>query len=544
MLKIFILAKTLLKSGGLLSGEKGRRRWWIVVLLIAAFAAFGFSVGMMALGLYDAFDAAGAADALLTLTLGATSAVIFMFGVFYAVSVMYHADDVPLLMALPLRPYQILGGKFLTLIVYEYIFEAFILLPVLVVYGIKSGGGLLYASYAALVFLLLPVIALVMACVLVMLVMRFTRFGKNKQLFNYIGGIIAMALAVGFNLAVQTSMRSIGSEQITAFVSGEKSLNALLGHIFPGIGFASAALTKSAAIAGLFNLALFVLCIIAALAVFMGLGQLVYFKGLSGVTEASAKRRLISHEELGRKTAHTPLVRACLKKELRMLVRSPVAFLNCVLMNFIWPVLLLFMAVGSGESLDTIRVLLSNLDESVVLAVFVGFCAFVSSANAITSTALSREGKTLFVMKYIPVALKKQVDAKALAGLLLSGISIMLLTVAGFMLGINIWILLAALVIGFTAAAASAYAGLLIDAANPKLNWMSEQQAIKQNLNVVLHMLAGLLFALLIILPVLLTGMGAVLTVVYLVTVSGIAALVFSVRGARSVAARIEKMNV
>jgi len=181
MLKIFILAKTLLKSGGLLSGEKGRRRWWIVVLLIAAFAAFGFSVGMMALGLYDAFDAAGAADALLTLTLGATSAVIFMFGVFYAVSVMYHADDVPLLMALPLRPYQILGGKFLTLIVYEYIFEAFILLPVLVVYGIKSGGGLLYASYAALVFLLLPVIALVMACVLVMLVMRFTRFGKNKQ---------------------------------------------------------------------------------------------------------------------------------------------------------------------------------------------------------------------------------------------------------------------------------------------------------------------------------------------------------------------------
>ncbi len=114
-----------------------------------------------------------------------------------------------------------------------------------------------------------------------------------------------------------------------------------------------------------------------------------------------------------------------------MLVRSPVAFLNCVLMNFIWPVLLLFMAVGSGESLDTIRVLLSNLDENLILAVFVGFCVCFIGKCHHEHSAVEKE-KTLFVMKYIPVALKKQVDAKALSGLLLSGISIMMLTIAGF----------------------------------------------------------------------------------------------------------------
>ena len=119
MLKTLILAKTLLKSGGITSGEKGRRRWWLVLLLFVSFGAFGFSVGVMAAGLYDAFAAIGAADALITLALGATSIVIFMFGVFYTVSVMYHADDVPLLLSLPLRPYQILGAKFLTLVVDE-----------------------------------------------------------------------------------------------------------------------------------------------------------------------------------------------------------------------------------------------------------------------------------------------------------------------------------------------------------------------------------------------------------------------------------------
>lgn len=544
MRKIFILAKTLLKGGGATADEKGRRRWWLLLVLLIAFASFAFSIGFMAFALFDVLAAVGAADALLTLALGATSVVIFMFGVFYTVSVMYHADDVSLLLALPLRPHQILGAKFLTLLVYEYIFEAFILLPVLVAYGLKSGAGALFAVYSVLIFLLLPVIALVIASLLVMIVMRFTRFGKNKQLFNYVGGIIAMVLAIGFNVLIQTSVRSVTTEQLTAIATGEGSLSALLSNIFPGIGFASTALAQSTAITGLINLLVFVLCALIAVAVFLGVGQLVYFKGLAGVTEASAKRRLLSSEELGKMTVSTPVMRAYVIKELRLLVRSPIAFMNCVLINLIWPVLVVVMIISGGQSLEAMRGMLSGFDTAIFFAAFVGISAFISSSNAVTSTAISREGKSFYFTKYIPVSLKKQLSAKVISGLLLSGIAIVFLALIALLLGANAGAVFIAFVLGIGAAAGSSFIGLLIDAGKPKLSWMNEQQAIKQNMNVMAHMLAGVVFAVVIALPVLLLSMSVLLSLVYITMIVGAAALIFGLSVNRRAVRKLEKMDV
>lgn len=541
MRKIFILAKTLLIGGIGAADKKGKRRWWLAIVLLFAFASFAFSIGVLASGLHDVLNMMGAGEALLPLALGATSIVIFMFGIFYTVSVMYHADDVPMLLSLPLRPYQILGAKFLTLVVYEYIFEAFILLPVLIVYGIKTGAGALFAVYAALIFLILPIIALVMASVLVMLVMRFTRFGKNKQLFNYIGGIIAMVLAIGLNLGIQSFSRGLVSGQMDF---DPQQLTVLLSSIFPGIGFASGALISSASVTGLVNLLIFVLCSAIATAIFLGFGQLAYFKGLVGVTEASAKRRLISSQEMGKKVAVASVTKSYVKREMRLLFRSPIAFMNCVLMNFIWPILMLIMLFGSGESLDGMRMLVATMDGGALIAIFVGISAFVSSANAITSTAISREGKALFFMKFIPVRITTQLFAKILTGILLSGVAILMLAVVCLVLGIAPALVLVAFVLGIGAAVVSALIGLMIDAANPKLNWMNEQQAIKQNVNVVLHMLVGLLLAAVILLPVLLLGLPLLPSVLYQIAVVGIGAFLLRLLVSKKAAVKIEQMDV
>lgn len=106
MRKTIRLAGTLLKAGGMFGGGKtGKRGKWLVPILLGfAFLSFAFSVGAMTMGMYDALFPIGQATALLPLAFGATSAMIFIFGIFYVVSVMYHADDVPLLLYLPLRP--------------------------------------------------------------------------------------------------------------------------------------------------------------------------------------------------------------------------------------------------------------------------------------------------------------------------------------------------------------------------------------------------------------------------------------------------------
>jgi ABC-2 type transport system permease protein len=543
MHKILALTKIMLKGGGSSDNNKKKGRLWLVLLLLFAFGSFAFSIVFMTFGLYDLLGTMGAAEAILPLAFGATSIVIFFFGIFYVVSVMYHANDIQIMLGLPLRPYEILGAKLITLVVYEYIFEAFILLPMLVAYGIKSGADILFIVYSAVLFALLPIIGLVMAAVIIMLVMRFTRFGKNKQVFNFVGGIIGLGIAIGFNVAIQTSVNSMSAEQIVALTTGQSSLTELLSRIFPGIGFAANALIGSASVTGLWNLLLFMVCAAAAVALFLGFGQLLYFKGLAGVTEAAAKRKSLSSEELDRSTASTPVTRAYVIKELRLLTRSPIAFLNCVLMNFLWPVLIIVMLIGGGQ-LETLKPFIATMNSGLLIAILVGFGAFISSANAITSTAISREGKTLYFTKYIPVSMSKQLDAKAMSGILLSGVGILLLSVLAVFLGASILTAVIAFVLGMITTLAGSYAGLLIDAARPKLSWMNEQQAIKQNMNVMLHMLLGVLLAALIIVPVVAAGFTEFVAVIYVAVVAVILAVVLRQRVISGAAKKLEQMDV
>jgi ABC-2 type transport system permease protein len=541
MRKVLILAKTLLKSGGAVRSRKKGRQWWVPLLLGVAFLSFAFSIGMMTLGIYEVLANWGAQGVILPLAMGATSVVIFIFGVFYTVSVMYHADDVQLLLALPLKPWQILGAKFLTLVVYEYIFETFILLPVLVVYGIKSMAGAPYIIYSIILFAILPVIALSMASVLVMIVMRFTSFGKNKQAFKFIGGIIALVLALGLNVGLQSAANSFTQEQLAALTSG--SLVSVVEKIFPGIPFASQALIGSAALTGLWNLLLFILCSAAALGVFLALGQWLYFKGLAGVTEAGGRRKRLSAEELGKSTAGTSATRSYVGKELKMLTRSPIAFLNCVAMNFIWPVLALVMTMSRGGSLAEMSGLVQNIDAGSIIAVLVGIGAFISSANAITSTAISREGRSLYFMKFIPMPMHKQLMAKVYTGMLLSSFGIVLMAVIAVIMGVGVVTVLIALALSLLAMTAGALVGLLIDAARPKLDWINEQQAIKQNLNVILHMLVGMLMAGAVIVPALVMQMTLAVAAIYIIVLFGLLTLLLW-RGVRGAARRIEAMDV
>ncbi len=532
MRKIFILAKTLLKGGGAFSLEKKRRTKYLIPLVLGlSFMVFGVSMVLLTFEIYDALASVSQADIILPLVFGATCIMVFVFGVFYVVSTMYHAKDIELLASLPIRPYQMLGAKFITLVVYEYIMEAFILVPVLIAFGIKSGAGVTYVVYSAILLVITPVIALSIASVLVMVVMRFTSFGKNKQVFKFVGSILVVAVAIGLNIGLQSLMGGNRSEaQLVQMIESGSSLVATLSNVFPGIIFASRALIHSAAISGLINLALFVACSAGAIAAFLGVGQLVYTKGVAGVTESSAKRKGVA--DLSKEAARISATLSYIKKEFRLLVRSPIAFLNCVMMNLIWPAILVVMMFTSG-SLETVKTLVVTLDGGLMIAILVGLSAFVSSSNATASTAISREGKQLYVAKYIPFDMSKQLIAKILTGYFLSVIGIVIIVIVGIVLGMNIGVALIALVLSLLVSAVVAVAGTLIDVAHPKLNWMNEQQAIKQNVNVILHMLVGLVFGALAVVPVLFASMSMVVTILYLLAVFGgiLIVLVWWLRG-------------
>jgi ABC-2 type transport system permease protein len=496
MNKTLELTKVLLKNGSssVKAGTKNNinrnKKILISIVVIAAFVPMIMGIGEFAAYLFDGLSMVGQQGLILAIALTATSFIIFFFGIAYIINTFYYSMDIENLLHLPLKSTEILGAKFATVLVYEYLTEAVILVPVLAVYGFKNGESALFYLSSMVILLLLPVIPLVAAAVLNMVIMRFTNLAKNKDLFRNVGGVLAILLALGLNLYIQRfAANTADPAKVMELINeGNNSMVQLISSFFPSTKLAVNSLVSNDASKMLYLL-MFAAATAAAYAVFLVLGNLLYFKGVIGVSETSSRRKALSVKELGKGTRASHVAYSYTIKELRLLFRTPVYFLNCILMNFLWPLFLMLpLAAQPAGSGDDISALLPYIQkpgsESVIVMVFFAMGIFITASNIISSTAISREGRNLFFMKYIPVEYKKQLLAKALSGAVMGAVGIlMMVPVALFIFKIKAYVVAIGLAVSIPGILFSAILGLLIDVAMPKLNWDTEQKAVKQNLN-------------------------------------------------------------
>lgn len=504
MRKMILLTKILLKNGAGADSGIGKKRPMLLMLAVLglAFTPLVIQLVDFIAKVYDILSGIQQEGIIFSFGLALTSFVIFFFGIFYVINTFYFAEDVENLLPLPLKSWQILGAKFLTVTLYEYLTEAIIMLPLLVVFGIKSNAGILYYLYGALVFLLLPIIPLVISSVFVMIIMRFTNTAKNKDRFKMMGGIFAIFLAIGLNTLMQRYLYNAQDAQQLQkmLLEGKNSLVEITSSLFPSARFAAQSLIDSSTLSGLAGFVLFLGITAVFFILFLHLGEFLYFKGVIGISEASARRKAINSEKLSRSVVKQSAIRAYTLKELKLLFRTPIYFINCVLINFLWPVFLLIPLFTQPEILNELDQLKGFLQDSqsagYVLSGAFAFIIFIASTNGVTATSISREGQALFVNKYLPISYKDQIISKVLSGVLIAIIGMTtLILVAAFLLQPPIHLIILVLATGILGILFCSFAGMILDLYNPKLNWDNEQKAVKQNINVFFHMLIGMVFA-------------------------------------------------
>lgn len=514
MNKTWTLTKILWKNGsGVLagSGRKAGRRMrnaLIPLLLIVAFLPLALSFATLASQLYDGLARIHQEGLLLGLGLSMVSLVIFVFGVFYVINVYYFSQDVEHLLPLPLKPSQILTAKFAVTLLYEYLTELITLLPLVVTFGIKSGAGIAYYVYAAVIFLTLPVIPLILASVIAMLVMRFTNVAKNKDRYRMIGGVIAVLCAFGFNFLFQRFSGRVGTEDLQQMLlGGDNSFLHLATRLFPSAKLGAMALLHATAFTGFVNLVLFLAVSALFYVIFVGLGEWLYFKGVMGISESTARRKQVTREQLDKLTGQNSPLKAYTIKELKILFRTPAFFMNCVLMNFLWPVLICIPVIAQSGNLRMLGNIPGMLQDSrtagIVLAVSFAIFLFVAGANNPAATAISREGQSMFVIKFLPVPYATIIISKVIPGFLLSAMGVILMAiVAAALLGLPVAFVILMLAVGLPGVLFVSFIGMLFDLKSPKLHWDNEQKAVKQNVNSLFCMLVGIAIAALTVLAV------------------------------------------
>ncbi|SHI32906.1 ABC-2 type transport system permease protein [Dethiosulfatibacter aminovorans DSM 17477] len=431
------------------------------------------------------------------------SSIVFFFGLLYVLSYYYFSRDTEMLIPLPLKGKTIVVSKFITILVYEYVLLAVFLIPILVINKSLVGGNIiLYILKSALTFLLTPVIPLSFASIVIIVLMRTTNIKGKKDLIRLVSMFLFMFVILGIQIVIQRSMVQIppGQEQefIATLFKDNRVLIDMMGRYFPVSKWTSISLSDSG-IASVTSFLKIITANAAAFGAMVAVSEKIYLGGIIGGKEAQAKKRKLTSKELEEASGRVSKnYIAIFRADMITLLKTPIYMFNCVSIVILIPFILLVMPslTGTAGDIEELGNFYSMYESYFTFGMAGGFM-FFAAMNPTAPSAFSREGKTFWISRIIPVKTRDQIIGKGLSPMLLQLLTIIIVSTGiRFYIPVGITGLLTSALLGLAGSIPLVMAGLAIDITRPLLDWDNPQRAVKQNLNVLISMGIGSLVTL------------------------------------------------
>lgn len=483
---IRLLLKLRLASTFSGTGVKGKRRGGKGQLLVALL--------YLILGLVFSFTFAGAFLAIGTLVLqlgegsywfyfaitALLAGLLQVFGsVFATVTQLYQSKDNEMLLSMPIRPRDILLSRLLYLWIINFLFGLVVLLPSTVV-GVGILGWGLGFYLMPLLALLLPFFSLTVSCLIGFVVSLVAKHIRRKNLAT----TVLYLLFFGLYMYVYTTFLS-GMEEEGAMENFYAFLLPIMDNFrfaFPfslaGFGMGGQGILWFLLFA-LLVLSLFLLCLWLLSRSFLHIALGGSTVGRIRYQEKKAKQR-------------SPFG-ALLRRELYRFFHIPSFFINCgigVIMLIVASVALMILrpdfsaAFAGNPGVEMLSFLMP-----ILLSLAAAFFLAVGNPAA---PAVSLEGKSLWLLRSLPVGEKQILRAEMVAqlilngtGALFAGIAISVVTLPGLLASLALCAAL--LATAYFMATYSAFIGVML----PKLDWVSEVVPVKQGMAVLVSMLGG-----------------------------------------------------
>lgn len=457
----------------------------IVLLGLLLAGDVGSIFVMMNLTMYEALKPAGLQGLLLLNAATTASALVFILGFLTAISTYCMSAADSGLLALPLRGRSLLGAKMIMVYLSEFAFAFFLVLVAAAIFAIKETPPASFYVGALLTALAVPLAPLAAIYLIVVPLIVGLRPLRSKNATMIIGGAVGMAFAIVFNLYVQgAASRMNDSAWVLANFAGPQALMARLGLAYPPAFLAWKSMTAGGA-AGLgYGLASLVLGLAAATLVDFALGG-AYARSLLGFDELLVKRVAATKAFIARSFRRRNPLGSLVSREIRLMNREPIYFLNGPFVILLMPVFLAIAAISQKGQLGRLLAQAGGFKSGPgAMLAAAAFGAFLGSATSICCTAVSRDAKALPYLKALPIRYRDLGFAKflhgfafALFGSLVGGLGV------GAILGLPPVDSAAAFLLALAFSAFTCIAGLWLDTANPRLAWDNPTAALKQNPN-------------------------------------------------------------
>lgn len=435
-----------------------------------------------------------------TLIIASAQVITFFFAVHGVLSTLYLSDDAGFLSSLPVSPTVVYFAKISVVYVNELIISTYVLLPSLLTVALTASahGYYVFPAFYPLILpiiLLTPLLPLAVASIVSMPLMYLSKFFKKRSV---VGTVVLLILFCAlFAIYFVTFPEIANTENLTNLSSGTISAIVRIANIaYPDkvVVYFSLGINPWA------NLGI-------AIGIYGGLILLItliskafYARAVSAQIETSKKNSAKS-----KKLTRQSHISALLERDFKSLVRYPGLALSSFMNVILSPIMLVVTYLATDS--DSYTILLSAEESGNILVPLVQTgVAFLysillnSGINASATLAFSRDGKTYYLMKHLPVKPNEIIFEKVLFANIVSAVGVVLLTIiAGTVMKVGaVNALLFGLVMLIISTGTNAFS-IYIDMRKPNLDWKDTSELQRGNMLILVPYLVCTALAIFII---------------------------------------------
>ena len=471
-----------------------------VLAFLIVFGAIGATMAMFSYSMTMQLQEINQAYTFTNILLLMNFFILFAKSVFESLNVLYFSKDLKVLLRMPIKPKDILHSKMLNMIVSEYEMEIIMLAIPMVVYGFLTEASILFYVYMIAILLILPVIPILLTSLVIAVIMRFTNKIKNKNKVIYIT-LILTTLIVSMITSSFNSQQDFSVSSVKNVILKANGVAETIADYFVLIKPIMNTLLNYDNVNGLKYLTTYIVeNIICYLAVIWIMSK-IYLKGAIGATINSKKNTKKDNSELTLKDFKKKnKYRTYILKEYKTILRTPIFFIECIIVPVLYPFFIFFTIIGMTEFASFVGLDLWGKIRNVAtkpfgLAITLAVGQIFYMMNFTSIISISRESKNAMITKYIPIDLRKQFDLKIFLGTFFNMIASILVTLFYYMCTNNLYVSVVIFIMLYLINRMGEKLKILIDLKKPQLVWDTEYTMMKQNTNVMYELFYSLIVA-------------------------------------------------
>lgn len=472
---------------------------------IVAFVALGICFAPMLVGVaittFALGQLVGANQGIVAMLILLCQALVLFLGLPSLISGVFMPKDADKLLYLPIKPSTIFSAKLTVAYLNEVITTAVTILFLLIPYGLGANVGASYYLMLVPALLLIPLLPILIGSIIAMpFAMLLSKVGKNglgKTLVTVLFFVLCMGLYMFLmisltNLEASSPSGELTTEQLLALIQGViDQLSAKMVYVHTNYVLAgSIVATTFASWIVNFALTLGEFAVLGALTLLIAKPFYRYMLAnqIEGGGGSGKKAKLAYNAKPT--SVLKQLITTDLKRTLRDSQLGFQSFAGIVLMPLIVIVFGTSMNSDIGEGVTIFTDPIYQLVAPVLLVAY--FALLGCCTNVLGLYPITRENKSFYVLKTLPISFNKILLAKViLSTLLMVVVSLITTVVAVFAMHVAWYYAIGMMIVLTLVGFGSQCITTLVDLKDPKFGWSSFQQSLKNSKNSWIAILIG-----------------------------------------------------